>query len=364
MAKSGALLVAALLAGALVLGCGDGRAVGPFDAGVVDAPAGDGETPTGDAAAAADATPAADAPACVPDACGVCGGDNPHCLIGDTTLTLTGSPGTSGDLTVRVFYPAYATGTDAAPSPGAFPLAVFGHGYQQSYQDYRYAWENLVPRGFIVALHDRLSSDLTIDIDEYALDLGFIVARVRALGAEPTSPLFGHVAAGAAILGHSTGGGASFNAAADAAAGQGPLPTTIVALAPLGNLTGSPIYGTSPITAAAAVTVPTLILGGGEDCLCPVPAHGQLLYDALPAGTTRYRATLTRGDHCGFSDRDGPGLAKCEAGEAAMCFYAQGPTMTVAEQNQLAMTLVAPWLEHYLQQRPAAWGALQAALGS
>jgi hypothetical protein len=351
------LLPAAVLAAL----CGCGGAGGPAaggdaavaDAGGADGVGGDDARGVGDAAADRE----------IPD-----GGDcaeGAACAVGSATLTLTGSPGTSGDLTVRAFYPATAAAADAPLAAGVFPVVVFGHGYQQSFADYRYVWEGLVPHGYIVALHDRLTSDLTIDIDAYALDLIFIAGRLQGLGADPASPFGGHVAAATAIMGHSTGGGASFNAYDDAATLGLAAPTAIAAFAPLGDLTGSPVYGRSPIDAAAGVAAPVLVLDGAEDCLCPPARHSEPIVAALPATTPALRVTLTRGDHCGFSDAAGPGLAKCELGETYACgLSGQGSTMGSGAQNPLALTVLLPWLDLHLRARPGAAAALDAALAS
>jgi len=72
--------------------------------------------------------------------------------IGWTTRTLIGSPGSPGPLPVQIYYPADRAGMNALAASGRFPLIVFAHGYQQSYQNYAYVWEDVVPAGYVVAL--------------------------------------------------------------------------------------------------------------------------------------------------------------------------------------------------------------------
>ncbi|MBC7170406.1 hypothetical protein H5T54_05715, partial [Candidatus Bipolaricaulota bacterium] len=93
---------------------------------------------------------------------GVCRGG--PCSVGGERIVFYGSPYGRAGLPVEVRYPS---SPDGAVADGAFPLVVFGHGHQQSYADYAYIWEALVPHGYIVAFPDKLSASPAIGIDAY-----------------------------------------------------------------------------------------------------------------------------------------------------------------------------------------------------
>ena len=304
-----------------------------------------------------------------PDDCGICLGDNPRCSAGHTSMVFTDSQYEEGGLPVEIFYPAYEAGDDVAFSVGRFPVLVFGHGYQQSFGDYAYVRKALVRRGYILVFPDKLSANGAVDIDAYAADLGFLLHKMNALGADEASPFFGHVAEESALMGHSTGGGAAIVAAEDLLGGEH-APLTVVGLAPLGRLTGTPISGTSPIGAAASVTIPVLVVDGEEDCITPVDESSEPIFDALPGPALRYRVTIQRGDHCGFGDPEGPGLGKCELAEAAECTYGlppvdhQGPTMGSAGQNPVVLDLLRPWLDSHLKAKASAMEGFVVATGA
>lgn len=254
-------------------------------------------------------------------------------------------------LPVEVRYPGLP---GAAVADGVFPLLVFGHGYQQSYADYAYIWEALVPHGYIIAFPDKLSSSAAINIDAYARDLLFVAARMHALAGDPASRYFGRIAEETAFMGHSTGGGAAV-----VAASQSGGVTTVVALAPLGGLLLTPIVGTSPIAAARDVRAPVLILDAGEDCVTPTWTHSRAIYANL--GSASYRVTVLQGDHCGFSYARGPGQGICVAAEAAACTAGlpllgrRGPTLGPAAQNAVTVTYLLPWLAFHLHGDAGAW---------
>ncbi|MFH1081373.1 MAG: hypothetical protein V1766_14150 [Pseudomonadota bacterium] len=275
-------------------------------------------------------------------------------LIGSTTRTFAGSPGSAGSIPVRIYYPAKSIGADAPVADGRFPLVVFSHGYQQAPLDYRYVWECLVPAGYIVALTDKLSSTATIAIDAYAADINFVLAELYRLASGGDAVLGLHLETTSVLLGHSTGGGASVIAAANAASNGSRRATTLAILAPLGQTYG-PITGTAPYIVAGGAVLPTLILTGGKDCICPPASHARLIYNNLHTGYVKYLVTVTDGDHCGFSDASGPGKILCESTESASCLFLQGQTIDPARQNALTVQLLRPWLDRFLKGDTNAW---------
>jgi predicted dienelactone hydrolase len=270
-------------------------------------------------------------------------------------------PGDNDTLPVEIYYPATNAGEEAPVATGEFPLVIFAHGYQQGYLDYAYVWEALVPRGTIVALVDKLSGATAISTDEHAGHIVFLIDQIEALGADPASDLFGHVGDRIAVTGHSTGGGADFIAAA-----QSPSVSTIASLAPLAVAQPPNVVGTDPVDVAGQVSVPTLILAGGEDCITPTPENAEVLHAAV-AGSPRYFVEIQQGDHCGFSDAGGPGRLPCETAELSRCpglplGTAQGPTLDPADQNARSLEVFVPWIDHHLRDDAGAWDAFEASL--
>ena len=273
------------------------------------------------------------------------------CAVLAERIVLYGSAYGAAGLPVEVRYPGFPGG---AVADGVFPLLVFGHGYRQSYADYAYIWEALVPHGYIIAFPDKLSASVTINIDAYARDLLFVADKMHALAGDAASRYFGRIAEDTAFMGHSTGGGAAV-----VAASQSGGVTTVVALAPLGNLLLTPIVGTSPIVAARDVRAPVLILDAGEDCVTPCSIHSRAVHANF--GSASYRVTVLQGDHCGFSDARGPGQSICVAAEAAACTAGlpllgwRGPTLGSATQNAVTVTYLLPWLAFHLHGDAGAW---------
>jgi predicted dienelactone hydrolase len=224
-------------------------------------------------------------------------------------------------ITAEIFYP---DGLEQSA-----PLILFAHGYEQLFSDYRYLYEVLVPKGFTVAFVTT-QGGVTIDIDTYADD---IVSLVKAL------PQVKKLA----LMGHSTGGGAIYLASKKL-----PQTTTVVSLAALGELYG-PIYGTSPISIAQDITMPTLILSGSKDCITPPSIHQQPLYDEIPS--QKSMVTINGGDHCGFTNS-----LTCSTAEALSCaIIFQGTTIQEKDQRLLTVELLIPWLEYFLQDKSGSW---------
>lgn len=281
----------------------------------------------------------------------------PKYSIGSTSRTFYGSSGSAGPIPVSVYYPAENQGIDTAVSEGRFPLVIFSHGYQQSPEDYYYISEILVPEGYIVALPGNLSDAAVINIDEYAADINFVLEELYNLATGGDPVIGSHIATTSALLGHSTGGGATVIAAADSAAGGLRQASTIAILAPLGQ-TFLTITGTDPYSAAGDVEVPTLIFAGGKDCICPPESHAGLIYDNLNTTNVNYLLTIKDGDHCGFSDVEGPGKILCDTTELAFCLL-QGVTIDPIEQNRLTAQVLKPWLDHFLKYDSDAWLVFQ-----
>lgn len=306
------------------------------------------------------------------------GGENPACPgfspvvygIGHVSLSFDGSPGSRGEIPVDVFYPAGEEGENRPFASGRFPLVVFGHGYGMQTLDYAYIWETLVPAGYVFAISDRLSDETVLDLEEYALDLRFVLARLQEEGEDPASVFFGHVDSSSALMGHSAGGGASVMAAADMQSGNEPGLRTVLLLAPLGSLL-PPVAGVrQPAAAADGVDVPVLVLEGEKDCTTPPGLHSRLIFESLSAGSSSYLVSLPLGDHCGFSDENGPTTRTCGLAEIGLCnplfpfFNIQGETLGSVEQTRVVGALVKPWLDRYLREDPGERDLFEESLSS
>jgi len=270
--------------------------------------------------------------------------------IGHRTLTFYDSARDERIVPTEVYYPSNQNGDNVPVSAGQFPLLVFAHGYQQVFSDYHNIWEYLVPEGYIMVF-PTTEGGLTIDIDEYAADLSFLLDTLLDESSDKNLFLTGHLNGTSALMGHSTGGGACYLAQK-----SDPTAHTIVTLAALGSLYW-PIYGSSPIDAAKGVTVPGLVMAGGEDCICPVKENQQAIYDNLTS-SPKALITITKGDHCGFSDS-----SNCWIAEAAKCgFLGQGPTISEDLQMTLTLRYVLLWLDSIMKGDEKSWTSFQESL--
>lgn len=265
--------------------------------------------------------------------------------VGHRTVTWTDPVRADRAIQTDVYYPADSAGENV-PVGGdgtvLFPVVAFGHGFLMSVNSYEYLWTGLVPVGYILAL-PRTEGSFAPDHGEFGGDLAFLVDRLRADGSDPASFLFGRVAANAAVAGHSMGGGASVLAAAG-----NPTVTAVVNLAAANT-------NPSAIDAAPAVSAPVLMFSGSVDCVAPPGQHQAPIYAAL-GSLCRTRATLEGASHCQFAESN----FFCSLGEGGCA----APALTRTQQHALTLSLVRPWLDHFLKGTPGAWTTFQDLLAS
>ncbi len=264
--------------------------------------------------------------------------------LGHTSMTYYDPSRSNRSIPTEVYYPADSPGDDvliAEAPPEGFPVIAVGHGYLITWSDYEYLWQHLVPRGYIVAV-PRTETGLLPDHEDLGLDLAFLPGAILGDSADPASPLYGGVGAACAVSGHSMGGGASFLGAASS--------STVRAVFNLAAAETNP----SAISAAASITVPALVFSGSVDCVTPPPDHQIPMYDAL-ASVVKTRITVDGGSHCQFAEQNGT----CEFGEIGC----SSPTITRAQQHDLVLSLLDPWLDHVLKDDVGAWFDFQALLG-
>ena len=181
--------------------------------------------------------------------------------IGQRTVTWTDPSRSNRSVPTLVWYPADAPGMDVPVAVGAFPLIAAGHGFTMPAATLASLAEALVPAGYIVAAPDTETGFIPFPNHEaLARDLAFLAARFGQANTEPGSPFFGHVAGAAGVAGHSMGGGCAFMAVHY----QSLYGVAFQALAGLDPATTS--TGPDSVTAAAALSLPTLVLANDHGC--------------------------------------------------------------------------------------------------
>ena len=241
-----------------------------------------------------------------------------------------------------VYYPADVAGDNvpvAAPPAGGFPVVSFGHGFLIGSNLYSFV-RDIALDGYVVALPATEGSVLPNHAN-FGEDLAFLVNKLKAEGANSASFLFGAVGARGAVGGHSMGGGATF-LGANGDAG-------VDAVFNFAAANTNP----SSITAAAGVTVPTLVIAAKGDCVA-APSSNQLpMYNASAAACRAY-VELDGASHCQFNDYN----LTCDLGEFCSASISRGT------QFQLVTTILVPWLDAVLKNAAFAWDDFQTALAA
>ena len=260
--------------------------------------------------------------------------------IGTTTISFVDASRGGRVIATEIYYPADTggTGVPVGGAPGlSYPVVCFGHGYQLTVDKYDFVWQGLVPMGYIVAL-PKTGGELFPDHLEFGKDLAFVIDALRASGDDPASLFYQRVSPGAAVMGHSMGGGASFLAAKEA--------PTITAIANFAAAETDP----SAIEAASFVSAPALVFSGSSDCVTP-PASNQVpMYGALTSDCKAH-VSITGASHCQFAESS----VLCSLGEGGC----SSPTISRSQQQATAMSLLAPWLDWQLKGDAAGYHDFQ-----
>ncbi len=256
--------------------------------------------------------------------------------VGSRSVTFSDPTRGGRSIACDLYYPATTPGGNTPVAPGRFPLLVFGHGFVMNTGSYTNLRDAFVPQGFILVLPTTEGS-LAPSHGNFGLDLAFLIDAMQQAGNDPVSPFFGRVASTSALMGHSMGGGASFLGAASSS-----LVTTVVNFAPAET-------NPSAIAAAGAVSVPTLVFAGSQDCVTPAASNQLPMYTAS-ASTCKAFVSITGGGHCYFANSN----FNCSFGETTC----GGPgSLTRAQQQDAAHDLALLWLKRYLKDDPAAGDA-------
>lgn len=254
--------------------------------------------------------------------------------IGSTTINFVDPSRNNRNISTSVYYPALSAGQNAPVAAGQFPVVTFGHGFVMVHTAYQFLWNDLVPKGYILAFPTTEGSFSPSHAD-FGLDLAFIIQQMKLLGSNPASPFHNAVAETSAIMGHSMGGGASF-----LACNNNNVPTTMVTFAAANT-------NPSAIGAAAGVNIPTLLFAGQNDCVTPPSAHQNPMYEAT-ASQQKALITINGGGHCFFADYN----LFCSIGEGSC---SPQPAVTRLQQQSATLDFLNPWFEYLLKNNTAAW---------
>jgi predicted dienelactone hydrolase len=255
--------------------------------------------------------------------------------IGHTQITYTDPLRANRAIQTEIYYPAATASDDVPVSAGTYPVIVFGHGFVMVWSAYQNIWEALVPEGYIVAF-PRTEGNISPNHAEFGADLAFLTGKLQSESATNTASLFyGHVNSRSAIMGHSMGGGSSFLAAAGN--------TSITTMITLAAANTNP----SSITAAAQVTVPSLVIAGEFDCVAPPVQHQVPMYDSLTAACKAY-VQIDGGGHCYFAESN----FNCSFGEGTCT---PNPTISRIQQQDATQDIAILWLAYYLKDDCQAW---------
>ena len=255
--------------------------------------------------------------------------------IGHLSTTYTDAA-RSRPVPVESYYPADQAGDGVPVAAGngeAYPLLVFGHGFVMSWDAYQNIWEAVVPAGYIIAF-PRTETGLSPQHAALGQDIAFVRSALLNENSDPSDLFYQRVATASAAMGHSMGGGASFLAAAQ--------DTGFRVLVNFAAAETTP----SAITAAAGIDLPALLFAGENDCVTPIAAHQQPMYDAL-GSNCRNLVTIRGGSHCQMAESN----FYCNIGEAS-CTPA--PAISRAVQHDCINRFLLPWLDAQLKADCAA----------
>ena len=246
--------------------------------------------------------------------------------IGHTTLTFTDASRGGRAIATEFYYPADVPGNNVAvtATSGIFPILAFGHGFVMTYDAYQNIWEDLVPKGFIMAF-PKTEGGIGPSHNEFAKDLAYVITALKIEGQNPASRFYNRIGNRNAVMGHSMGGGAAFLA--------GGLDPQIAAIAVLAPAETNP----SAIAAAATLSIPALVMAGTNDCVTPPAANQLPMYQALQSSCKTY-VSINGGSHCQMANAN----FFCGVGESS-CTPA--PTVTRTQQHAVISNYLGNWLK-------------------
>ena len=251
--------------------------------------------------------------------------------VGHTTITLIDSSRNNRNIPTEIYYPADVAGNNlpvTTANNDKFPVLSFGHGFVMTWDAYQNIWDALVPEGFIIAF-PKTETGFAPSHTEFGKDIAFVISELNKLGQNNSSLFYNRIDSMNCVMGHSMGGGAAFLAAQ--------FSSSVKTLATLAPAETNP----SAIQAATSLSIPSLILAGGNDCVTPPPANQIPMYDSLQSICKTF-LSINGGSHCQMADNN----FLCSFGEA-MC--TPQPSITRAEQHIVINRYLLPWLNYELK---------------
>jgi hypothetical protein len=210
--------------------------------------------------------------------------------VSSTIMTFVDPARGNRQIETRIFYPADVGGTGmplGSPNDKRFPLIVFGHDTDVDFANYSYLWQQLVNKGFFLAI-PTTEMGPNPDVDELAKDMAFIASEFVVMRNTPGSFFFFRYNLRACMMGHGTGG-----TAATLAMQYYPLARTYISLAATETFP-------SAINAASMITKPSVVVGGGEDCVSPIASNQMLMFNNIDSDCKTF-INLLNASHCNFA---------------------------------------------------------------
>jgi pimeloyl-ACP methyl ester carboxylesterase len=250
-------------------------------------------------------------------------------FVGHTTINFT-DPSRNRPIATEVYYPADVAGVDVAftQQPITAPIVTFGHGFVMTWDAYSNIWEELVANGYVVAF-PKTETGFAPDHLALGKDLAYVVTALQTEAATTGSRFFGRLDSSACVMGHSMGGGAAFLAVQ--------YNSSIRAMITLAAAETS----TSAIGAATAITIPSLVFAGANDCVTPPSVHQIPMYDSLASSCKAY-ISINGASHCQMAEVN----ALCSFGEATCT---PPPAISRATQHVVLNRYMVPWLNYQLK---------------
>lgn len=244
--------------------------------------------------------------------------------IATSSKTFRDNTRSNRSVNARIYYPVNPTPNQPKVQ---FPVVVLGHGFVMGVDAYKNFYDNLVPKGYIVAFVNTEGS-LFANHDAYAKDLAFIVRAIQAGNTIANSVLNGIVANKSALLGHSMGGGAATLAASLVQV------ETLVTFAPA-------ILRVNTLTPASNVRTESVVFSGSSDGVTPPAENHTPIYDNL-GSTCKYFISITGGAHCYYANSS----STCDFGERSASNNIQ---VTRAQQQAMTFKFLNSWLDYKLK---------------
>ncbi len=236
----------------------------------------------------------------------------------------------SRTVTCEIYYPADASGNNVPVVSDTvhFPVLVFGHGFVMAYTSYATLRDSLVSRGYIMAF-PTTETGFSPSHLEFGKDIAFVAEQIQSSNANAADPFYNRVATTTCVMGHSMGGGASFLSV--------PFFSGITAIANLAAAETNP----SAVTAASTLSIPSLLIAGGNDCITPAATNQLLMYNAITNSCKNF-VSINGASHCQMGDFN----LNCSLGEATC---SPAATITREVQQEKILQYLSPWLDAVLK---------------